>query len=234
MAESEALAQSVTAANVQLTEQRKKAVESQETAEQAGKAERWERYRSNIAAAAAALQLQHSDSAGGLSSGAAGAPRLGVAAPAQAARRRPRRDARRHAGLGYSRGNARLSVLRANGRRLVVGLDRQVCEYDATTGRQLPVLGSHEHRIQRMVISLDGKRILSLGEQEHTLHLWDGVTGREVAALSGHTDSPAALSFSPDGRRVVTASADRTLRIWDTVSPSVRARTPDIRKQPHE
>ena len=56
----EALAQAVTAANVQLTEQRKKAVESQETAEQAGKAERWERYRSNIAAAAAALQLQNS------------------------------------------------------------------------------------------------------------------------------------------------------------------------------
>ena len=45
--QAEALARSVTAANVQLREQRSKAVDAQTRAEQASKAERWERYRSN-------------------------------------------------------------------------------------------------------------------------------------------------------------------------------------------
>ena len=42
----------------------REAVEARQRAERAGAAERWERYRSNIAAAAAALQLEHSDTAG--------------------------------------------------------------------------------------------------------------------------------------------------------------------------
>ena len=41
----------------------REAVEARQRAERAGSAERWERYRSNIAAAAAALQLEHSDTA---------------------------------------------------------------------------------------------------------------------------------------------------------------------------
>ena len=41
----------------------REAVEARQRAERSGAAERWERYRSNIAAAAAALQLEHSDTA---------------------------------------------------------------------------------------------------------------------------------------------------------------------------
>ena len=58
--QTETLARLVTAANVQLTKQRSIAVDAQARAEQASKAERWERYRSNIAAAGAALQLENS------------------------------------------------------------------------------------------------------------------------------------------------------------------------------
>ncbi|MBV8106536.1 MAG: TIR domain-containing protein, partial [Hyphomicrobiales bacterium] len=34
-------------------------------------------------------------------------------------------------------------------------------------------------------------------------------------ALAGHRDEVRSASFSPDGTRVVTASADRTARVWD-------------------
>jgi WD40 repeat protein len=41
--------------------------------------------------------------------------------------------------------------------------------------------------------------------------------------LKGHTGGVFTASFSPDGRRVVTASDDRTARVWDLSGPSPAA-----------
>jgi WD domain, G-beta repeat len=44
---------------------------------------------------------------------------------------------------------------------------------------------------------------------------WETATAREITVPRGHDDVWFA-SFSPDGLRVVTASVDRTARVWDT------------------
>jgi hypothetical protein len=36
-----------------------------------------------------------------------------------------------------------------------------------------------------------------------------------LLVLKGHTDAISSASFSPDGSRIVTASYDRTARVWD-------------------
>jgi WD40 repeat protein len=38
-----------------------------------------------------------------------------------------------------------------------------------------------------------------------------------LAILQGHSDIVASAQFSPDGQRIVTASYDRTARVWNAV-----------------
>lgn len=46
----------------------------------------------------------------------------------------------------------------------------------------------------------------------------DATTGQEIIALRGHEDWVQSASFSPDGARIVTASNDRTARLWDATT----------------
>ena len=80
--------------------------------------------------------------------------------------------------------------------------------------------GSHDHRIIRLAVSPEGKRIASHGEGEKHIRLWDGDTGREVAILRGHTVSPGVLAFSPDGSRLASGSPypDNSVRLWDSAT----------------
>jgi WD40 repeat protein len=45
-----------------------------------------------------------------------------------------------------------------------------------------------------------------------------------VAELRGHEDYVHAVAWSPDGTRLISASGDRTVRIWDSLSAHERAK----------
>lgn len=55
------------------------------------------------------------------------------------------------------------------------------------------------------------------------MKVWDVARGQFLTSLEGHTDGVYSASFSPDGMRIVTASGDKTAKIWDV---SLEARSP--------
>jgi WD40 repeat protein len=51
---------------------------------------------------------------------------------------------------------------------------------------------------------------------DKTARIWDVATANEIAVLRGHDNGVRCAAFSPDGTRIVTASWDKTARIWDS------------------
>jgi WD40 repeat protein len=56
---------------------------------------------------------------------------------------------------------------------------------------------------------------------DKTARVWDAETGAPLTVFNGHDDPVNVVAFSPDGIRVVTASDDKTARIWN--NPSIDA-----------
>ena len=51
-----------------------------------------------------------------------------------------------------------------------------------------------------------------------------------LALLRGHTHNVEGAEFSPDGQRIVTASYDKTARVWNAASGQLLAHTYNVRR----
>lgn len=55
------------------------------------------------------------------------------------------------------------------------------------------------------------------------LRLWNAKTGKRRHVLKGHTDPVRFCCFSPNGKILVSASFDKTMRMWDVKSGKEKA-----------
>jgi len=94
--------------------------------------------------------------------------------------------------------------------------------WDATTGEVRATLNGHARGINGIVVSPDGKQVVTGGTDE-TVRVWETSTGKPLKMLEGQSRPVNALAFSPDGKILATAGGGRfkgknNLLLWNTAT----------------
>jgi WD40 repeat protein/tRNA A-37 threonylcarbamoyl transferase component Bud32 len=101
--------------------------------------------------------------------------------------------------------------------------------WDLETGRRRVVLDGNAAGYHLLLFSPTGDRLAAAGRFPHTdIHLWDVATGARLATFKGHENQVCQALFSPDGTHLLTASIDRTVRVWDASPGPSRSAVPVV------
>jgi WD40 repeat protein len=111
------------------------------------------------------------------------------------------------------RGPAMGLALSPDGRTLAVCVWHVVRLYEFGSWKELGTLAGHQHVLQRIAFSPDGK-LLASASIDATIKLWNLAAKQEVATLRGHVDAVNGVAFSVDGKILASVGRDKTVRLW--------------------
>ncbi len=104
-------------------------------------------------------------------------------------------------------------------RRIATGsLDGTARVWDVETGREIAVFQLGGGTVYSVRFAPDGKHLAFAGTGGRALLVALDEPAAVAVELTGHASDVHGLDFSPDGTRIVTASRDRTARVFDVVT----------------
>ncbi|CAM6129229.1 unnamed protein product [Calypogeia fissa] len=121
----------------------------------------------------------------------------------------------RHRLQAHEGGGSAISFENNTGVLYSGGSDRLVQKWDTAAGAPLETLRGCLGSVLDLSVSMDNKQVLAACT-DHKLYLWDATSGRLKHTLTGHSEKVVGVDMSQGGgRRAVSASHDRTIKIWD-------------------
>jgi len=98
------------------------------------------------------------------------------------------------------------------------GSDKSIRLWNPSTGKHIKAYTGHGWEILDLAISSDNSKIGSCGG-DRMVFLWDVASGRVIRKFRGHNSRVNAIRFNhPDCSVAITASYDKTVKIWDCKS----------------
>ncbi|XP_065919248.1 WD repeat-containing protein 1-like [Dysidea avara] len=104
------------------------------------------------------------------------------------------------------------------------GEDRIACWFEGPPFRYKNAFHDHERFVNVVRFSPDGERLLT-GGADGKVFIYNGKDGEKLGSLGGdanaHSGGIYALSWGPDSEHVLTASGDKTCKLWDVQTSQV-------------
>jgi WD40 repeat protein/serine/threonine protein kinase len=121
----------------------------------------------------------------------------------------------------------------------MAGADKTVRLWDVATGDLIRLFEGHKGVVCSVAFSPDtpegtGGQTLVTASDDNSVLVWDVATGQVIRRLDGHSDLVFSAAFSPDGQTIVTASADKTARVWPSVETLLQETESLIQRDPPE
>ena len=105
--------------------------------------------------------------------------------------------------------------LSQNGQLLLTAAGRRVLLWQVVSGERLRTLHEHPAKVRAVALShAMGDSVAVSAADDGSVSVLSTTRGEQLLSLSGHRGAVRSAEFSIDGHYIVTASADRSVRVW--------------------